>query len=232
MCGRATLSTPPEVLAELFGLDETPVLEPRFNIAPSQPIAIVRADGHAPGRRLESLRWGLVSASAQDPNAGARVVNVRVESMFARPAVREAARARRCLVIVDGFYEWKGAGTKQKQAFHVRRPDGLPFALGGLWDRWIPPQASGAAPIETCAILTEPALAPVEAIHDRMPVIIAPEDYAAWLDPSLQSPDEVRALTRREGRAALVAVAVGSFVNDPKREGAACLEPAAQGELL
>jgi putative SOS response-associated peptidase YedK len=155
--------------------------------------------------------------------------------MFARPAVREAARARRCLVIVDGFYEWRASGTRQKQPFHIRRPDGLPFALGGLWDRWAPAPAEGEpapAAIETCAILTEPAIAPVEAIHDRMPVIIAPGDYAAWLDPSLRSPDEVRALTRGDARALLVAIPVGPFVNDAKREGAACLEPAAQGELL
>jgi putative SOS response-associated peptidase YedK len=240
MCGRATLVTPPEVIAALFGLDEVPDLEPRFNIAPSQAIAIVRRDPARPGRRLELAEWGFSGAGAANrANASARapsrIVNVRVESMFTRVAFREAAAARRCLVVVDGFYEWRGTG-RTKQAFHVRRRDARPFALGGLWDGHVLAEGGSPGPVVTCAILTTTPAPPVDALHDRMPLMIAAESYDDWLDPSRCSPEEIMKLARAPAHPTpageLVAVAVSAFVNDPAREGARCLEPEAQTELL
>ena len=229
MCGRATLSTPPEELAELFGLDEKPELEPRYNIAPSQGIAIIRVDSsrstgpaRSAGRRIELVRWGLVPSGASDPNVGARMINARVESLFTRSVFREAARARRCLVVVDGFYEWKGGG-RIKRPFHVRRSDGRPFALAGLWDTW--------NTLISATIVTAPAEPPVDAIHDRMPVVLAKRHWNAWLDAEIASVEEVRALLRSDV-SDLVAVAVSSAVNSPANEGIRCLEPAEQGELL
>ena len=138
MCGRATLSTPPEDLAALFDLDVVPPLLPHYNLAPTQSLAIIRVP-----RRLELLRWGLVPWWAEDPKIGAKLINTRADSVFEKPAFREAVRTRRCLVIVDGFYEWQargkitpaGASKGKKQPFYVRRRDGRPFALAGLWER-------------------------------------------------------------------------------------------------
>ncbi len=235
MCGRATLSTPPEVLAELFRLDEEPELEPRFNIAPSQTLAIVRADPHRPGRRIEMATWGLeVERPPTDASRGrtARIVNVRVESMFGRATFRDSARARRCLVIVDGFYEWRGGAAHARQPFHVRRRDARPFALGGLWEGM-----AGSTPttILTCAILTTDATPPVLELHDRMPLVVPPGSYDAWLDAPLRSKEEALALTRTDGEDAesgLVAVPVSAFVNSPAHEGPRCLAPPVQTELL
>ena len=235
--------TPPEVIAELFGLDEVPDLEPRFNIAPSQTIAIVRRDPARPGRHLELAEWGLAGAGIAAGSARAsarapsRIVNVRVESMFTRAAFREASAARRCLVVVDGFYEWRGSG-RTKQAFHVRRRDARPFALGGLWDGRVTEDGGARAPLVTCAILTTTPAPPVDALHDRMPLTIAEESYDDWLDPSRCTKEEVMKLAHAHAHAhltpagELVAVAVSAFVNDPAREGPRCLEPEAQTELL
>jgi putative SOS response-associated peptidase YedK len=229
MCGRATLTTPGEELAEAFGLSEVPALAPRFNLAPTQPMAVIRA-GRT--RRIELLRWGLVPFWANDTKDGARHINARGETLFDKPVFREAARARRCLVIVDGFYEWKGeASRKHKQPFFVRRADGKPFALAGLWDRWLsrdpgPPQA-----LETCAIVTVPPVSTIASLHDRMPLVLDPDQYDRWLDANVTKPEDLAEILKRAPRAELVVVPVSTRVNDVRNDDPSCIAPAEQATL-
>jgi len=178
MCGRFTLTSTPEALAERFGLEAPPSAAPRFNIAPGQPVLAVRA--HAGGaRRAEPLRWGLVPPWS-DPGQGPPLVNARCETVTVRPAFRDAFRARRCIVPASGFYEWADLGG-YRQPYWIAPPDGALFGIAGLWERWT---ASDGSRLESCALLTTPANSRIAELHDRMPAILAPEHYAAWLDPA------------------------------------------------
>ncbi len=197
MCGRATLSTPPEELAEIFGLDEVPLLTAHYNLAPSQDMAVVRVVPAERGRKLDLLRWGLVPWWAEDPKIGSRFINARADTLLESRAFREAARERRCIVVVDGFYEWQRHG-KRKQPFLVRRRDGKPFALAGVWERWKPKGAPREAPrLQTCSIVTVDSQAEVLRLHDRMPLILPPDEWDAWLDPGNRSPDTIAPLLER-----------------------------------
>lgn len=177
MCGRYALHSRPDVIALAFGLRETPAsIVPRFNIAPTTEVLVVRADGHGE-REPARVRWGLVPRWAKDPKRTTTLNNARGETVAQKPSFREAYRKRRCLVPANGFYEWKRIETR-KQPYYVTPADGELFALAGLWERWDGPEGS----LETCAIVTTAANAPMESIHDRMPVIVAPQDHARWLD--------------------------------------------------
>jgi putative SOS response-associated peptidase YedK len=211
MCGRATLSTRPEDLREAFGLEEMPELISRYNIAPTQPVAVIRQL-----HRLELLRWGLPSA----PHGG---INVRIETVARAPAYRSCFRARRCLVIVDGFYEWKREG-KAKQPFLIQRPDKKPFALAGIWDSSVSPVGEV---VESCAVITRDAAGPVAELHDRMPVILPPTSYDAWLDVTSKDPIQLLDQTGTE----LALHAVSPLVNNPANDDARCIEPK-RDELL
>jgi putative SOS response-associated peptidase YedK len=218
MCGRTALTTPPDELREAFGLDSTPRLAPRYNVPPSQPLDVVRA-GRS-GRHLESLRWGLVPSWATDPKIGNRLPLARVETVTTTNAFREAIRLRRCLVAVDAFYEWRKEG-KTSSPFVARRRDRGPFALAALWERWV---SGYGEVIESCALLTQPARAPLAVVHDRMPVVVAPELWERWLDPALTRVD---ALLREamSGMPALAVHPVSTLVNDPGHDDARCFEP-------
>jgi putative SOS response-associated peptidase YedK len=212
MCGRTTLSTPPEDLRELFGLDETPSLIPRYNIAPTQPIAVIREP-----RKMELMRWGLIPHGGHTLAAGARGINVRVETVARVPAYRSSFRARRCLVIVDGFFEWKKDG-KLRKPFLFRRPERRPFALAGIWDRAT--TADGEI-VESCAIITRSAVGAVAELHDRMPLILGPELFEPWLDPTTENPTELL----HGGEVDLAGQAVNPLVNNPVNDDPRCVEP-------
>jgi putative SOS response-associated peptidase YedK len=216
MCGRFTLSTPADRLAKFFRLDSFPELLPRYNVAPSQPIPVVRLH---PGRELALLRWGLVPSWAKDPKAG--VANARSETVAEKPTFRGAFRERRCLVPADGFYEWKPAG-KHKQPFAIRMRDGEPFAFAGLWEEWVSPDGEV---LQTTAVLTTDANAVVRPVHDRMPVIVPPEGFDAWLDPATDA-SLLRDLLRPYPAETMTAFPVSTWVSNPKHEGPRCLEPA------
>jgi putative SOS response-associated peptidase YedK len=221
MCGRLNLTSSGSELAEAFGLDETPELVPRYNIAPTQPIAAVRIHPELRRRRLDILRWGLVPSWAKNPSVGTRMINARVESLNSKPAFREAFRERRCLIPTNGFYEWEKRGARQP--FVIRRRDGRPFAFAGLWDRW-----ADDASLETCTILTTDANELVLPIHNRMPVILPPAAYELWLDPQVKA---VGALKQFLGAAAskeLEALPLSERINSPANDDPEVLRPVAR----
>ncbi|HEX5758616.1 MAG TPA: SOS response-associated peptidase [Thermoanaerobaculia bacterium] len=222
MCGRYTLSSPGDALAEVFGLPKAPQLPLRFNIAPTQESAVVRAAAPGGGRRLDLLRWGLVPYWAEDKAIGNRLINARAESAAEKPAFGESFRRRRCLVAADGFYEWKTLG-RAKQPFLIRRPDRRPFAFAGLWSRWRP--RDGGDPLETYAILTTAADERIGDLHDRMPVILDPGQFDLWLDPEVQDPARLAPLLRGGRGGDLELVPVSTRVNKPENDGPDCIEP-------
>jgi putative SOS response-associated peptidase YedK len=220
VCGRYTLRTPWQRLAEQFGLRVTEVPElfaNRFNVAPSQSVLAVGPDrvGHpAPA----FFRWGLVPSWSQDDKQAP--INARAETVANRATFSDALRHRRCLIVADGFYEWQRS-RRGKQPFHFHMKDGSPFAFAGLWEAWRP--AEGAKPILTCAMLTVPANEVVKSVHNRMPAILRPEDYATWIDRGNDDPEDVMPLVRPYAAADMEAVAVGPYVNDARHEGPECL---------
>jgi putative SOS response-associated peptidase YedK len=183
MCGRYRLSRRKEVLAEHFGADfEDLDWEPRYNIAPTQPVPVLRRDDRGPTLHASLMRWGLIPSWATDPAIGARTINARSETAASKPSFREPLRKQRCLIPANGFYEWVRA-PKRKQPFCFEVGDGGIFAFAGLWDRWRGPDGQA---VETCTILTTTPNALLADVHDRMPVILAPEHHGRWLDPSMQ----------------------------------------------
>lgn len=217
MCTRFTLTAPADEVADFFGLADVPDLAPRYNIAPSQPVACVRRGRH--GRYLEQLRWGLVPSWAGDFKIGHSLINARAETVAEKPAFREAFRRRRCLIPADGFYGWQHAGDR-KQAFHFRLRDEPLFAFAGLWETWT--DLFGDT-LETCTVITTPANRLVATASDRMPVIVEPIEYGRWLDPEYAHAEEMARLLRPYPAAAMEAVPVGSEVNSPRNDGPSLL---------
>jgi putative SOS response-associated peptidase YedK len=223
MCGRFTLRVSNRVLVEQFLLPGLPDMVPRYNIAPTQSIAAIRKPAADAPRALVLLHWGLIPSWAKEPAMGNRMINARSESAAEKPAFRTALRKRRCLIPADGFYEWKAEG-KRKLPYHIGRPDGRPFAFAGLWERW----GRGESAIESCTILTTNASRDLEWLHDRMPVILEPEDYERWLDPAQQDAAAVTPLLRPYPEGELTTRAVSTLVNNPRNEQPECLEPLIQ----
>ena len=224
MCGRFTLTDPDQRLVEQFDLPGIPDLKPRYNIAPTQPVAVVRVAASGAAREMVLLHWGLIPFWAQDPAIGARMINARAETAAEKPAFRHAFRRRRCLVIADGFYEWqKLDGTKQPHFIRLRDPK--PFAFAGLWERWEGPDASV---IESVTLLTTEPNALLGEIHNRMPVILHPKDYGLWLDPGIQQPEKVQPLLTAYPAEEMEAFPVSRRVNSPDNDDARCIEPLAQ----
>lgn len=216
MCGRASLTSSPEELEETFGLAEAPTVAPRYNIAPSEPILTILSDP-AGERRPELLRWGLVRPGSEDAKAP---INLRIESAT-RGAMKSTLRDHRCIVPFSGFYEWKRSG-KARQPFNVRRKDGRVFGVAGLWERL---ESHGLEPLGSCLVLTTAANGVVGPIHDRMPVILDPASYEAWLDPRPRDPaDLIKGLKLLEEQA-LESYPVSSLVNRAGVDDPRCLEP-------
>jgi len=197
-----------------------PDLPPRYNVAPTQPIAtvlVVTGD-----RKLRLMRWGLVPSWAKDLSIGSRMIYARAETIAEKPSFRTAFRERRCLIMADGFYEWARKG-KTRQPFHIANRDKSPFGFAGLWERWNPPQ--GGDPVESCTIITTSANTVVGELHDRMPVVLEPRDYDLWLDPSIHEPDRLLPLLRQYPAEKMESYPVNTLVNSPTNESASCLEP-------
>ena len=217
MCGRFELHTNPAAIALAFGLSQPPAIAPRYNIAPTQDVPVVREtrDGD---RELAQVRWGLVPRWAKDPSIGVRMINARAETLADKPAFRNALKWHRCLLPADGFYEWK-AVAGGKQPYRIGMKDGAVFALAGLTERWLSPDGEV---LDTCAIVTTPANALMGPLHDRMPLIIAPEDYARWLDRSIE---DVADLLSPYTANAMSFHPVSTRVNAVKNYDASIIEP-------
>ncbi|MGH9576263.1 MAG: SOS response-associated peptidase [Terriglobales bacterium] len=220
MCGRYDLNSPPIKLKTSFQTDFGRIaqeLNPRYNIAPSVRVPVVRIeDGQ---RRAAMTSWGLVPRWAKDLS-GIKPINARGESIAEKPMFRDAFKRRRCLIPADGFYEWKRSASG-KQPWRLTMADKEPFAMAGIWEEW----GKEGGKLETCAIITIGANELMAPIHDRMPVIIAPETYARWLDPANESPFELLAPYPAEN---MIAYPVSTRVNSPKNDDPALIEPLAQ----
>jgi len=219
MCGRFTLRAPIKEIVETFGLVEAPALTPRYNIAPTQQVAAIRLNPQAKGRKLDFLRWGLIPPWAGFPPIGYRMINARAETVLAKRAFYLAFQKRRCLVIADGFYEWKKPGNTKKPYF-IRLKNDEPFAFAGIAEHWERREQS----VESCAIITTKANELMATIHDRMPGILMPEDYDSWLDPDFQDQDKLLEMLRPYPAKEMIVYRVGNGVNDPTRESKKCLE--------
>ncbi|HXP72933.1 MAG TPA: SOS response-associated peptidase [Stellaceae bacterium] len=213
MCGRYLLKAPADALRRAFGFVEQPNLMPRYNIAPTQDAPVIRERREPKGERtLQLLRWGLIPSWAEDMKGGAKLINARAESIAEKPSFREAFRKRRCLVPADGFYEWRAEG-KLKQPYLIARRDREPFAFAGLWERWAPKVQPPDRPyIDSFTIVTTEANALLKPLHARMPVILALEDYARWLDRGSSEP-ELKALLKPAPEDLLVYFPVSPRVN-------------------
>lgn len=213
MCARYSLTTPPEAVRAYFGLGDIEPFPPRYNIAPAQPVAIVR-HGYR-GRELALVRWGLIPSWVKDPREFAMLINARAETAAEKPSFRGALRHRRCLVPASGYYEWTGrAGAKIPHLFRPR--DGGLLALAGLWEHWL---GADGSELETMALLTVAANRSVAAIHDRMPVILNPSQFERWLDCRSGSAVEVMDMLEPADDALLSATALKPAVNNPRLEG-------------
>jgi len=221
MCGRFTLATTLEALRAAFPDFVMPdTWTPRYNIAPSQPIPVVPNDGQ---EKVEFFRWGLIPHWAGDPKIGNRMINARAETVAEKPSFRDAFRQRRCLILADGFYEWrKQPGRKTKTPMYLQLKSSEPFAFAGLWERW---QAPGADPIQSCTIITTTPNDLVKDIHNRMPVILDPQAYALWLDLSQGHPERLNAWLKPYPASQMTAYAVSTVVNNPRNDSPACIQP-------
>lgn len=220
MCGRFTLTTDSKKLAEAF-VDFQPPQEmpPRYNIAPSQPVAVVANNGQ---NIIEFFQWGLIPSWANDPKIGNRMINARAETLAEKPSFKVAYRRRRCLVLADGFYEWRRNPDKTKTPMYIQLEGKQPFAFAGLWESWHSPQDDR---ILSCTIITTQPNEFMATIHNRMPVILPPEAYAQWLDPAEQSPDQLSPLLNPYPAELMTAYPVSTIVNNPRNDVPGCIEP-------
>jgi putative SOS response-associated peptidase YedK len=236
VCGRYSLTKEPgDILADLAGdgleVETTAAalqtLAPRYNVAPTQPVPVVRQETPDEPPRLAVVRWGLIPAWATDRRIGGRLINARYESADERDAFHDSFAHRRCLVLADGFYEWQRTGSGKgagKVPHYLRRRDGRLFAFAGLWAVWRDP---AAGPVESCTILTGPPNELVAPLHNRMPVILPGESYRSWLDPETEDPEALKRLLERPlPAAAMEAFAVGPAVNKADNDVPECVAPA------
>lgn len=224
MCGRFVFYSPTEAVTRLFPVDDADPVEPRYNIAPTNYVAAIRQrDSEAP--RLVMLRWGLIPFWAKDKAIGNRLINARAETVAEKPSFRSAFKACRCLILANGFYEWKKDGNgKTPHLIGMKNRD--PFAMAGLWERWRS-RADDDETIESCTIVTTTPNALTSTIHNRMPVILDPDDYGAWLDPGTSDRDALQAMLRPFVADEMQAFPVSREVNNPRNQGPALIEPAA-----
>lgn len=232
MCGRFAITSAPEALRQLFGYEEQADFPPRFNIAPTQPIPLVHAERRDERlrRRFMLARWGFLPAFVKDPKGFPLLFNARADGLADKASFRNALRRRRCLIPADCFYEWQRFRSGKAQVsrpFLFKRHDGAPLALAGLWESWMGPNGEE---VDTACIITTEANGATAAIHPRLPAIIAPEDFALWLDPDERRTDEAVALLRPAGDI-LTFFMIGDAVNIVANDGPEIQRPAGDEPL-
>ena len=222
MCGRFTLTVDPAELQGAFtNFDFPPQFAPRFNIAPTQPVLAIPNDGK---NRADFFVWGLIPSWAKDPSIGNRMINARGETLAEKPSFRGSFKYKRCLILADGFYEWKSQpGTKVKIPHFIHMKDRQPFAFAGLWDEWNSPDGSQ---IRSCTIVTIEPNELMMPIHNRMPVILPLNAYAQWIDPAIRTPESLGTLIKPYPAEEMAAYPVSTLVNSPKNDRAECVVPA------
>ena len=222
MCGRYRLSRRKQIVEEYFdAVSGEEEWSPRYNIAPTQPVPVIRQNPKEPVRELSLMRWGLIPSWSKDPSAAAKMINARSETASAKPAFRDALRFRRCLIPADGFYEWsRMAKAKQPYCFEVN--EGELFAFAGLWDRWKDPSEKW---VKTCSILTTIPNAVTASVHDRMPVILDPDSYDLWLDPGMTNVAAVSELLRPCDARLIRCYPVSTRINSVGNDDEECSEP-------
>lgn len=220
MCGRYTLTVDASVLAELFELEPLTELQPRYNIAPTQTVPIVRLDRHQ-NREWSMVRWGLIPSWAKEAKISGRLINARAETVAEKPSFRAAFQSRRCLVPADGFFEWTKA-PGGKQPYHIRLTHRGPFAFAGLWERWA---RDDAEPVESCTILTTEANGIMAPLHHRMPVILPVQRYSDWLEGDPRNPAMAETLLIPHSNDGMEVVPVSTVVNSVANDDPRCLEP-------
>lgn len=218
MCGRFSLTTEPSKLAEHFDLPTLPNLTPRYNIAPTQDIAVIR-NGESGNKDLAMLHWGLVPHWSKGPDSRYSMINARAETIAEKPSFREAFRKRRCLIPADGFYEWQPS-KDGKQPFRITLPNEEPFAFAGLWESW---RGEDGTEINSCTIIVTEANKQVRTIHDRMPVILSPKHYEVWLNHTDEPAKLLGLLKPYEGN--LTTHKVSRHVNNPANDDEICIRP-------
>ncbi len=221
MCGRFTLTAEVSALQESFPwLYIPPEISPRYNIAPTQPVAVVANDGK---NQLDFYTWGLVPAWAKDPQIGSRMINARAETLAEKPSFKTAFRRRRCLILADGFYEWQKQPTgKAKIPMYIRLASHQPFAFAGLWERW---NSQDGSMILSCTIITTEPNELMQTIHNRMPVILPAEAYQKWLEPGEQNLEGLAPLLKPYPAEQMVAHPVSTLVNSPANDLPQCIVP-------
>ena len=223
MCGRYTLTSKFDDLQGRFNFEGgTQQYRPRYNTAPTQPVLTV-VDDHGE-YRAEFMRWGLIPSWAKDPTIGTRMINARAETLAEKPSFRSALRKRRCLVLADGFYEWRREGYKSSPTY-VALKSRKPFGMAGLWETW---RAPSGDLIHSCTIVTTTANRLMEPIHNRMPVILPEDAEAAWLDGGIDDPGTLTELLTPYGESDMVAYEVSKLVNSPANDTSDCLKPLEQ----
>jgi len=226
MCGRYKMSKPTREVAETFHVTSSYEIAPRYNVAPTDLVPAVRLDDTG-ARELVPVRWGLIPFWAKDVKIGSSMINARAESVFEKPAFRNALQKRRCLVVADGFYEWRAEG-KKRQPFLFRLRSERLFAFAGLYERWKGPEGL----VESCSVITTTANALLAPVHDRMPVILDDEEaWRAWLDPAREVETLAEFFAPLDAEE-MEAVAVGPRVGNVKNDDAACAAPAPLHQTL
>lgn len=225
MCGRFVQASPPTLLVEHFHVDERVVpdtLEPHYNVAPRMDVLTIVDRDHT--RRLGHMRWGLVPLWAESPAIGDRMINARAETLLEKAAFRSAFERRRCIIPVDGFYEWQATPGPKKQPMYIHARDNAPFALAGLWESWRDRDEPDARWLQTCVVITTDANALMRPVHDRMPVVLDEGDWREWLDREVTDASALVPMLRPPPEELLVMHPVSTRVNAARHDDATLIE--------
>jgi putative SOS response-associated peptidase YedK len=229
MCGRYRLTAKERYLRDHFGLEQDPSWAPRWNIAPTQLVPVIRQKRAGHRRTFGLVRWGLIPPWAKDPSIATKTINAMSETAADKPAFRDALRFRRCLIPADAFYEWQTIGPKQKQPFSIGMADDSTFAFAGIWESWT---GRNGEVVNTCSILTTKPNTLVADVHRRMPAILKRCDYEQWLDPGVRSPSVLSHYLAPFDAALMKKYPVSTRVNRPENDDHECAQEISVAQTL